>query len=64
VQPHHPPRERAAQVRQQWGQAGEPLAQQLDDLDRQRYGSAWSPGQLSRWWRSFQELARVATKSR
>ena len=64
VQPHHPPRERAAQVRQQWGQPGEPLAQQLDELDRQRYGSTWGPSHLTRWWRIFQNLAHAAAKSR
>jgi transglutaminase-like putative cysteine protease len=64
VQPHHPPRERAAQVRQQWGQAGEPLAQQLDELDRQRYGATAGSGPLTLWWRTFKGLAKAAAKSR
>jgi transglutaminase-like putative cysteine protease len=64
VQPHHPPRERAAQVRQQWGPAGEPLAQQLDELDRQRYGATAGSGPLTLWWRTFKSLAQAAAKSR
>jgi transglutaminase-like putative cysteine protease len=64
VQPHHPPRERAAQVRQQWGPAGEPLAQQLDELDRQRYGATAGSGPLTLWWRTFKGLAQAAAKSR
>ena len=66
VHPHHPPRERAAQVRRQLGAAGERLAQQLDELDRQRYGASmasFSPGLLARWWRTFQDLTRAAAKS-
>lgn len=38
VAPHHAPRERAAQVRDALGPAGEDLARLLDELDRQRYG--------------------------
>jgi hypothetical protein len=63
VQPHHPPRERAAQLRRQLGPAGEPLAQKLDELDRQRYGATAGPGSLTRWWRTFQDLAQAASKS-
>ena len=64
VQNHHPPRQRAAQVRQQLGAAGEGLAQQLDLLDRQRYGAHSGPGPLAPWWRTFQDLARAAENRR
>ena len=64
VQPHHPPRERAAQVRLQLGAAGADLAQQLDELDQQRYGAAFGPAALALWSRRFGALSRAVAKSR
>ena len=54
VQPHHPPRERAARLRAALGAAGEAAAVELETLDRLRYGAAsrrWSGH--TRWWRGF-----------
>ena len=61
VQPHHGPRERARQVRATLGAAGEALAQQLDALDRARYGGAapLARGELRRWWAGFVQAARA-----
>ena len=55
VQPHHPPRERAARLRQALGEAGEAAARELDALDRLRYGSGTAArwGGHSHWWRGF-----------
>lgn len=58
VQPHHPPRERAARVRQALGPQGEPLAALLEALDRQRYGEGSAPP-LGAWWRHFAAAARA-----
>jgi transglutaminase-like putative cysteine protease len=60
VQPHHAPRERAARVRAQLGPEAQALAEQLDALDRQRYGNSdpSSPPPLRAWWRQFSALAR------
>ena len=63
VQAHHGPRTRAERVRQALGTRGEPLAAQLDALDRQRYGSSRArplPG--ARWWREFATAARQAAR--
>jgi transglutaminase-like putative cysteine protease len=68
VQRHHPPMARAALVRQTLGPAGEALAQQLDQLARQRYGSdlvaggagTAAPAVAPRgWWRRFRAAARA-----
>ena len=64
VQIHHPPRQRAAQVRQQMGSAGEPLARQLEELDQQRYGAQLGLVDSARWWRRFQALSRAAAPGR
>ena len=58
VQVHHAPRARAALVRQVLGPAGEGLAQQLDLLDIQRYGSKSGVPSLRSWWRGFRSVAR------
>lgn len=59
VQPHHGPRTRAERVRQALGARGEPLAAQLEALDRQRYGSTGGPALPGgRWWRDFAAAAR------
>lgn len=62
VLPHHGPLERARRVRQALGAAGEPLAAELERLDRQRYGGTEAGrGLPARWWRGFaQQAARVA----
>lgn len=51
--PHHPPRTLAAAVRQTLGDGGEPLARQLDALDRLRYAGAGPRHPPRRWWRGF-----------
>jgi len=59
VAPHHAPRARAEQVRARLGARGEPLAQELDGLDRQRYAA---PGPALRdrgWWGRFRAAARA-----
>ncbi len=60
VQPHDPPRTRAQRVRQRLGAAGEALAQQLEALDRSRYGQPGRAGPARGWWRHFAELASQA----
>jgi transglutaminase-like putative cysteine protease len=68
VQAHHAPRERAARVRAQLGtDASAPaqaLAEQLEALDRLRYGSADAAPPLADWWRRFSSLAREVGASR
>jgi protein-glutamine gamma-glutamyltransferase len=63
VLPHHPPRERAQRVRHALGTAGEPVAAELEALDRLRYGGVDAadakPG-LARWWRGFQRAVTQA----
>jgi protein-glutamine gamma-glutamyltransferase len=62
VQPHQPPRARAAQVRQALGPRGEPLAALLEALDRERYatvGPAPSAMGLRGWRRRFEAAARI-----
>jgi len=62
--PHHPPRTLATLVRQRHGAAGEPLAQALDALDRQRYapGGTRLPGRG--WWpAAARELARLRARA-
>jgi protein-glutamine gamma-glutamyltransferase len=58
VQPHDAPRERAARVQRALGDRGQPLAELLDTLDRQRYGGAAAVPQRS-WWRAFAAAARA-----
>ena len=60
VQMHQAPRERAARVRAALGARGEALAQQLEALDRQRYGEAVMPRSAgwSVWWHGFAQAAR------
>jgi protein-glutamine gamma-glutamyltransferase len=60
VAPHHGPRERAARVRAQLGDAGRALAEQLEALDRQRYGGSAGSGRatLALWWAGFARCAR------
>jgi hypothetical protein len=76
VAPHHPPRERAARVRDALGPAGHELAVLLEDLERLRYGggSATAAGGSNatavgggstaaanaRWQRRFAAAARAA----
>ena len=62
VQPHDPPRTRAQRVRQKLGAAGEALAQQLEALDRSRYGRPGRAGPARGWWRRFAELAAQAAR--
>jgi transglutaminase-like putative cysteine protease len=57
VQPHDPPRARAQRVREQLGAAGEPLALELEALDRQRYGQPGRAGFERSWWPRFAALA-------
>jgi transglutaminase-like putative cysteine protease len=61
VEPHHPPRTRAALVRAVLGPSGEALARSLERLDAQRYGQPGRHRPDARWWRQFSaEAARVA----
>jgi hypothetical protein len=60
VQPHHAPRERALRVRAQLGAQGQALADELEALDRLRYGDTSQPLPLAAWWRRFSSLARDA----
>jgi protein-glutamine gamma-glutamyltransferase len=60
VAPHHPPRARAALVRAALGAAGEPLAQSLETLDRERYDHGRVD--LRAWWRAFKSRS-VLNKS-
>jgi transglutaminase-like putative cysteine protease len=66
VLPHHAPRTRALSVRQTLGPEGETLAQQLEQLDLQRYGSSTAGAPPAApaarfhraWWRGFKAAAR------
>lgn len=60
VAPHHAPRERAARVRAALGARGEPLAAELEALDRARYAAAGPAAPSRAWWRRFQAAARAA----
>lgn len=60
---HDSPRALAARVRTRLGASGEPLAVQLDALDRQRYGRDALTRPDPAWWRAF-AAASVATRSR
>jgi hypothetical protein len=57
VQPHDPPRTRALRVRQQLGEAGEALAQELEALDRSRYAQPGRANLARGWWARFAEVA-------
>lgn len=57
VQPHEAPRTRAHRVRQQLGAAGEPLALQLEALDRSRYAQPGRATFARGWWSQFDETA-------
>jgi hypothetical protein len=64
VAQHHPPRARAALVRAALGTPGEPVAEALDSLDRQRYGSTGgktSATEQRSWWRNFDLAVRGVT---
>jgi transglutaminase-like putative cysteine protease len=54
---HEPPRTLAAAVRERFGPAGEALSQQLQALDRQRYGPQAAPRPSAGWWRAFARQA-------
>ncbi len=58
VQMHHAPRTRALMVRQMLGPVAETLAEQLELLDRQRYGAAPERLALQVWWSRFKAAAR------
>ena len=60
VQPHDPPRRCAERVRLQLGSAGEPLAQQLEALERARYSTAGRVPVARGWWTRFADLAAQA----
>jgi hypothetical protein len=57
VEPHHPPRTRAARVRAQLGAAGEALAVELERLDQQRYADDGGSRPDRRWWPRFRAAA-------
>ncbi len=64
VAQHHAPRAWAALVRQALGKPGEPVAQTLDALDRQRCGATdrtASAADLRSWWRGFDGAVRAVT---
>ncbi len=60
VQPHDPPRRRAERVRERLGAAGEPLALQLEALERARYAHAGRAEPGRGWWPRFAVLAAEA----
>ena len=60
---HEPPRRLAGRVREQFGTAGEALAEQLEALDRQRYGREAVRRPNPAWWRAFANAA-AATRPR
>jgi protein-glutamine gamma-glutamyltransferase len=65
VAPHEPPRTRARKVRETLGDAGEGLAQQLEALDRARYGSAGRTHRPERgWWQTFDAAAGAVPRPR
>ena len=55
--PHHPPRALAALVRKQHGDAGEPLAQALEALDRRRYAVGGQPQPDRHSWARLRQAA-------
>lgn len=57
VGPQHGPRARAERVRAALGAAGEPLAAELDALDRLRYGDGVTQP-ARRWWPGFAKALR------
>jgi hypothetical protein len=57
VQPHDPPRTRAMRVRERLGTPGEPLALELEALDRTRYAQPGRAAVARAWWRRFADLA-------
>jgi transglutaminase-like putative cysteine protease len=58
VAPHDPPRTRAQRVRAALGAVGEPLAVELEALDRARYAQAGRPRLERGWWRRFEAAAQ------
>jgi hypothetical protein len=60
VAPHEGPRTRAARVRQKLGAGGEPLALELEALDRLRYAASGGVRPNRRWWRSFVAASATA----
>lgn len=59
--PHDAPRTLAGRVRAELGSRGEALAQQLLQLDAQRYGPPAQPPLVPRtWWRGFARAAAAA----
>jgi protein-glutamine gamma-glutamyltransferase len=60
VQPHDPPRTRALRVRERLGALGEPLALELEALDRARYAQPGRAAVARAWWKRFAELAAQA----
>jgi protein-glutamine gamma-glutamyltransferase len=62
VQPHDPPRTRALRVREQLGQAGEALAQELEALDRSRYAQPGRASFARGWWARFAEVASQTSR--
>ncbi len=63
VQPHDPPRTRAARVREALGSGGEALAATLDDLDRARYAGSKARRVDARWWSGFEAAATGLRRS-
>jgi transglutaminase-like putative cysteine protease len=62
VQPHEPPRARAARVRQGLGANGEPVALTLEALDRLRYARGATARPSRDWWRRFAAACRAAQR--
>ena len=60
---HEPPRALAARVRHHLGARGEPVAAQLESLDRLRYGRRAAARPDPAWWRQFSN-AVAATRPR
>jgi transglutaminase-like putative cysteine protease len=58
AEPHAPPRQLAAQVRQRFGAQGNALASLLDRLDRERYGRTPLQRPSKAWWRSVRAEVR------
>jgi transglutaminase-like putative cysteine protease len=53
ARPHQPPRQLASLVRQRFASRSHPLAVELDDLDRARYGRNARRRPDPEWWRRF-----------